>query len=203
MGARGWLAGGRGRKGAVPGSQPLLYACVWTMGTGTYAYPASRLLWHLWQVAPTPSVPTHFPTRPGSGTVPLVAPSPAPHPPHPPNRTPRLTPPALAAAARLELDRQSGGAFDLRVSAAPDDSPLHDSGCIIIALGTRYSSYCANIARTFIVNPTAAQQAQYAAVLKVTPLPPCPWRAGGGGGCRVVPGRGGRAGRALGSRLAC
>lgn len=42
---------------------------------------------------------------------------------------------------------QSGGRFDLKLSASSDDSNLAQEGVITVAIGTRYSSYCANIAR--------------------------------------------------------
>jgi hypothetical protein len=42
---------------------------------------------------------------------------------------------------------QSGGRFDLKLSAASDDSNLAQEGVITVAMGTRYASYCANIAR--------------------------------------------------------
>eukprot|EP00775_Hariotina_reticulata_P011875 gene11875-12019_t len=59
---------------------------------------------------------------------------------------------------------QSGGHYDLKLSAACDDQNLHD-GVIIVSLGTRYQSYCANISRTYIINPNKAQEAQYNALL--------------------------------------
>jgi len=40
------------------------------------------------------------------------------------------------------------------------------SGVIIVALGTRYQNYCANVSRTYIINPTKVQEGQYAALLK-------------------------------------
>lgn len=39
------------------------------------------------------------------------------------------------------------------------------TGVILVSLGTRYQSYCANIARTYIINPNKAQEAQYGALL--------------------------------------
>lgn len=42
---------------------------------------------------------------------------------------------------------QSGGRFDLKLSAASDDGELSQEGVVLVALGTRYASYCANIAR--------------------------------------------------------
>jgi nucleosome binding factor SPN SPT16 subunit len=42
---------------------------------------------------------------------------------------------------------QSGGKFDLKLSAASDEANLAQEGVITVAIGTRYASYCANIAR--------------------------------------------------------
>ena len=58
---------------------------------------------------------------------------------------------------------QSGGKYDLRVGVGVDDTPLHD-GVIVVSLGTRYSSYCANIGRTYLINPTKKMEAEYEAV---------------------------------------
>ncbi|GFR48098.1 hypothetical protein Agub_g9783 [Astrephomene gubernaculifera] len=60
---------------------------------------------------------------------------------------------------------QSGGLYDLRVNAPSSDAPLHDDGVIVVSLGTRYSSYCANISRSYIINPSKEQTAQYNALL--------------------------------------
>eukprot|EP00955_Chlamydomonas_euryale_P086243 364199-Chlamydomonas_euryale.AAC.5 len=43
-----------------------------------------------------------------------------------------------------------------QVSAFSDDSNLHD-GVILVSIGTRYASYCANISRTYVINPTKKQ----------------------------------------------
>lgn len=55
---------------------------------------------------------------------------------------------------------QSGGQFDLKPSAVSDDRQLH-SGVIYASLGLRYHSYCSNIGRTFLINPTDTQQKNY------------------------------------------
>jgi nucleosome binding factor SPN SPT16 subunit len=44
--------------------------------------------------------------------------------------------------------------FALRHS---DDKPLH-FGAIVCLLGARYKSYCSNIGRTLLVNPTEKMQ---------------------------------------------
>ena len=41
-----------------------------------------------------------------------------------------------------------------------DDKPLH-FGAIVCLLGARYKSYCSNIGRTLLVNPTDKMQVDY------------------------------------------
>ncbi|KAE9446641.1 hypothetical protein C3L33_21408, partial [Rhododendron williamsianum] len=62
---------------------------------------------------------------------------------------------------------QSGGNFDLRPSASSDDEFLYyDSASVIIcAVGSRYSSYCSNIARTFLIDSTETQSKAYDVLL--------------------------------------
>uniref|UniRef100_A0A0D9XZ22 FACT complex subunit n=1 Tax=Leersia perrieri TaxID=77586 RepID=A0A0D9XZ22_9ORYZ len=49
---------------------------------------------------------------------------------------------------------QSGGKYDLRPSASSNSDDLYyDSGSLIVcALGAKYSSYCSNVARTFLID---------------------------------------------------
>nr|GEU86794.1 FACT complex subunit SPT16-like [Tanacetum cinerariifolium] len=63
---------------------------------------------------------------------------------------------------------QSGGNFDLRPSASSNDDNLYyDSASVIIcALGSRYNSYCANVARTFLIDSNATQSKAYQVLLK-------------------------------------
>ncbi|KAF5401076.1 FACT complex large subunit [Paragonimus heterotremus] len=56
---------------------------------------------------------------------------------------------------------QSGGRFNLKFSIESDDQNLH-FGVIICALGVRYQSYCSNVIRTLLVNPTEEQSTVYA-----------------------------------------
>ncbi|KAH8507085.1 hypothetical protein H0E87_009550 [Populus deltoides] len=69
------------------------------------------------------------------------------------------------AKAKLKADNvdicyppifQSGGEFDLRPSAASNDEPLYydSASVIIIAVGSRYNSYCSNVARTLMIDAT-------------------------------------------------
>ncbi|KAF4526369.1 hypothetical protein B566_EDAN014107 [Ephemera danica] len=48
---------------------------------------------------------------------------------------------------------QSGGNYSLKFSVVSDKNILH-FGSIVCSLGTRYKSYCSNIVRTLLVNPT-------------------------------------------------
>ncbi|KAK4742442.1 hypothetical protein SAY87_000443 [Trapa incisa] len=63
---------------------------------------------------------------------------------------------------------QSGGKFDLRPSAASNEDLLYyDSGSVIIcALGSRYNSYCSNIARTILIDANPSQINAYEVLLK-------------------------------------
>ncbi|KVH89908.1 FACT complex subunit SPT16 isoform X1 [Cynara cardunculus var. scolymus] len=63
---------------------------------------------------------------------------------------------------------QSGGNFDIRPSATSNDDHLYyDSASVIIcALGSRYNSYCANVARTFLIDSNATQSKAYQVLLK-------------------------------------
>ena len=55
---------------------------------------------------------------------------------------------------------QSGGNYNLKPSAASDNQKLH-FGTIICSLGLRYKSFCSNIARTFLIEPTKEQEKNY------------------------------------------
>uniref|UniRef100_A0A2N9E7B5 FACT complex subunit n=1 Tax=Fagus sylvatica TaxID=28930 RepID=A0A2N9E7B5_FAGSY len=63
---------------------------------------------------------------------------------------------------------QSGGEFDLRPSAASNDESLYyDSASVIIcAIGSRYNSYCSNVARTFLIDANHLQSKAYEVLLK-------------------------------------
>ncbi|CAG5011929.1 unnamed protein product [Parnassius apollo] len=55
---------------------------------------------------------------------------------------------------------QSGGNYSLKFSAVSDKNHLH-FGAIVCSLGARYKSYCSNIVRTLLVNPTDEIQSNY------------------------------------------
>ena len=63
---------------------------------------------------------------------------------------------------------QSGGGFDLKPSASSNDENLcYDSTSVIIcAVGSRYNSYCSNIARTFLIDANSTQSKAYEVLLK-------------------------------------
>lgn len=59
---------------------------------------------------------------------------------------------------------QSGGKYDLKFTAEPDNENLH-SGTIIAGLGLRYKTYCSVVARTYLVDPSKSQVANYKVLL--------------------------------------
>lgn len=63
---------------------------------------------------------------------------------------------------------QSGGKFDLKPSATSnEDNLFYDSTSVIIcAMGSRYSNYCSNVARTFLIDANSLQSKAYEVLLK-------------------------------------
>jgi nucleosome binding factor SPN SPT16 subunit len=61
---------------------------------------------------------------------------------------------------------QSGGEYDLKPSAVSNDKQLH-RGAIICSLGLRYRNYCANIGRTFLIDPSKKQEENYNFLLEL------------------------------------
>ncbi|KAI4120396.1 MAG: hypothetical protein LQ338_007056 [Usnochroma carphineum] len=61
---------------------------------------------------------------------------------------------------------QSGGNYDLKLTAQSDENNLH-AGTIIAGLGLRYKSYCSMVARTYLVDPNDAQESSYKLLLSV------------------------------------
>lgn len=61
---------------------------------------------------------------------------------------------------------QSGGNYNLKFSAVSDKNTLH-FGSIICCLGARYKSYCSNMVRTLLVNPSDQVQNNYNFLLTV------------------------------------
>lgn len=61
---------------------------------------------------------------------------------------------------------QSGGKFDLKLTAQSDNNNM-SAGTIIAGLGLRYRTYCSILARTYLVDPTKAQESNYKLLLAV------------------------------------
>ncbi|KAL8869048.1 MAG: hypothetical protein Q9174_004562 [Haloplaca sp. 1 TL-2023] len=61
---------------------------------------------------------------------------------------------------------QSGGTYDLKLSAVANEDNLH-AGTIIAGHGMRYKSYCSMLARTYLVDPNDAQENAYKLLLNV------------------------------------
>ncbi|GIY82430.1 FACT complex subunit SPT16 [Caerostris extrusa] len=61
---------------------------------------------------------------------------------------------------------QSGGNYNLKFSVSSDKNNV-SFGAIICALGIRYKSYCSNIVRTLLVNPTKEQEEVYSFILSL------------------------------------
>ncbi|KAI9840120.1 MAG: FACT complex subunit spt16 [Thelocarpon superellum] len=59
---------------------------------------------------------------------------------------------------------QSGGNYDLKLSAQADSNNLH-AGVIVAGLGLRYRTYCSLIARTYLVDPKKSQENNYKLLL--------------------------------------
>ncbi|RLV90278.1 FACT complex subunit SPT16 [Spathaspora sp. JA1] len=62
---------------------------------------------------------------------------------------------------------QSGGEYDLKPSAVSTESMLIGDGVILSSIGLRYKSYCSNVARTFLIDPTSEIEANYDFLLKL------------------------------------
>lgn len=59
---------------------------------------------------------------------------------------------------------QSGGEYELKMSAQSTDKKLH-YGVIAVSLGARHTQYCANVGRTLMIDPSKAMENVYAAAL--------------------------------------
>ncbi|KAK7043799.1 FACT complex subunit spt16 [Paramarasmius palmivorus] len=59
------------------------------------------------------------------------------------------------------ISRSSKSGYDLRYTAESTEDNIAHKGVLLVAFGMRYKSYCANVGRTFIVDPTPDQEAQY------------------------------------------
>ncbi|KAF7295261.1 FACT complex subunit SPT16 [Mycena indigotica] len=65
------------------------------------------------------------------------------------------------------ISRSSSTGYDLRYTAESSADNISHKGVLLVAFGLRYKSYCANVGRTFIVDPTPEQEAQYNLLLSL------------------------------------
>ncbi|KAF7322686.1 FACT complex subunit SPT16 [Mycena chlorophos] len=65
------------------------------------------------------------------------------------------------------ISRSSSSGYDLRFTAESTEDSISHKGVFLIAFGLRYKSYCTNVGRTFMVDPTPEQEAQYTLLLSV------------------------------------
>jgi len=56
---------------------------------------------------------------------------------------------------------QSGGAYNLKPSAYSNNANLASGGTITLSLGARFKSYCSNVGRTLLINPSKEQEKNY------------------------------------------
>ncbi|KAM8961845.1 FACT complex subunit SPT16 [Pelodytes ibericus] len=61
---------------------------------------------------------------------------------------------------------QSGGTYNLKFSVVSDKNHMH-FGAVTCAMGIRYKSYCSNLVRTLIVDPTQEMQDNYNFLLQL------------------------------------
>lgn len=61
---------------------------------------------------------------------------------------------------------QSGGNYNLKFSVVSDKNHMH-FGAITCAMGIRYKSYCSNLVRTLMVDPTQEMQENYSFLLQL------------------------------------
>ncbi len=61
---------------------------------------------------------------------------------------------------------QSGGKYDLRLTAQSNEYNLH-AGIIISGFGLRYRTYCSILARTYLVDPNKSQESNYKLLLSI------------------------------------
>ncbi|GLB35147.1 putative fact complex subunit spt16 [Lyophyllum shimeji] len=59
------------------------------------------------------------------------------------------------------ISRSSKTGYDLRYTVESTDDSIAHKGVLLVAFGLRYKSYCANVGRTFIVDPHPDQETQY------------------------------------------
>ncbi|KAG8920577.1 FACT complex subunit spt16 [Tulasnella sp. 417] len=61
--------------------------------------------------------------------------------------------------------KSSSSGYDIRFSAMSTEDQMSHEGVILVALGMKYRGYCANMARTFLVDAKKTQEQQYELLL--------------------------------------
>ncbi|KIO31093.1 hypothetical protein M407DRAFT_19971 [Tulasnella calospora MUT 4182] len=61
--------------------------------------------------------------------------------------------------------KSSSSGYDIRFSAMSTEDQMSHEGIILVALGMKYRGYCANMARTFLVDAKKTQEQQYELLL--------------------------------------
>jgi nucleosome binding factor SPN SPT16 subunit len=64
------------------------------------------------------------------------------------------------------VQSQNSG-FTLRLGAEPASTSIALKGVLLSSVGLKYKSYCANIARTYIVDPTPQQEEIYTLLTEI------------------------------------
>ncbi|KAF8228962.1 FACT complex subunit SPT16 [Tricholoma matsutake] len=59
------------------------------------------------------------------------------------------------------ISRSSKSGYDLRYTVESSNDNIAHKGVFLVAFGLRYKSYCANVGRSFIVDPDPDQEARY------------------------------------------
>ncbi|KAK0483168.1 FACT complex subunit SPT16 [Armillaria novae-zelandiae] len=65
------------------------------------------------------------------------------------------------------ISRSSKSGYDLRYTEESSEDNISHKGVLLVAFGMRFKTYGANVARTFIVDPTSSQEAQYNLLLSL------------------------------------
>ncbi|KAG6854966.1 hypothetical protein C0991_009789 [Blastosporella zonata] len=63
------------------------------------------------------------------------------------------------------ISRSSKSGYDLRYTVISSEDNIAHKGVLLVSFGLRYKSYCANVGRTFIVDPNQDQEKQYGILL--------------------------------------
>ncbi|KAI5124316.1 hypothetical protein M0805_008924 [Coniferiporia weirii] len=69
--------------------------------------------------------------------------------------------------APIIQSRGTKSGYDLRSNAESSTDLMAHKGVLLVAVGMRYKGYCANVGRTFVVDPTKEQEAVYALLVSL------------------------------------